>query len=79
MPERDPGKLNQLGKIGDFSYGMYIYAFPMQQLIILLTANSLSVPALIVLSIACTMPFAIASWFLIEKRALEHRNLFDRS
>lgn len=72
-----PGKLNKLGKIGDFSYGMYIYAFPAQQLIIHLSENMINVPTLILLSILCTLPFAVASWFLVEKRALMHRNLFD--
>lgn len=49
----------------DISYGMYIYAFPIQQ--VLMQFGLLSAPA----AIAATLPFAIASWFMVEKPALK--------
>jgi peptidoglycan/LPS O-acetylase OafA/YrhL len=48
----------------DLSYGLYIYAFPLQQV---LAANGM---LSLWTSMAATLPFAAASWFLIEKPAL---------
>ncbi len=48
----------------DLSYGLYIYAFPVQQL--LAAHGLLSFPA----ALLATLPLAIASWLLIEKPAL---------
>lgn len=48
----------------DLSYGLYIYSFPLQQ--VLAEHGRLSVLS----SLALTLPFAAASWFLVEKPAL---------
>lgn len=48
----------------DFSYGLYIYAFPVQQ--VLAEQGRLN----FALSVACTLPLAAASWFLVERPAL---------
>jgi len=48
----------------DFSYGLYIYAFPIQQ--VLAGHGALG----FWLSLACTLPLAAASWFLVERPAL---------
>lgn len=48
----------------DISYGLYIYAFPIQQ--VLAAHGMLSFPA----SVAATMPLALVSWYLVEKPAL---------
>ncbi len=58
------GGLRSVRLPGDISYGLYIYAFPLQQ--ILATSGRLSFVA----SVAVTVPFAIASWWLVEKPAL---------
>lgn len=59
----------------DFSYGMYIYAFPVQQVLVM--AGLMSLPPLLFFGVAtiATFPLAAASWFLIERRAmrLKHR------
>lgn len=54
----------------DVSYGMYIYAFPLQQSLALLGAEALGAPAFILLSIAATIPLAVASWFIVERPAV---------
>lgn len=62
--------LHQAGKYGDFSYGIYIYSFPVQQTIIYYLGSQLPVSAMIFLSFLFTIPLAMFSWFFIEKKAL---------
>ena len=54
----------------DVSYGLYIYTFPVQQSLVLLGAAALPVPAFALVSLAAALPFAMASWFLVERPAL---------
>lgn len=62
----------------DLSYGMYIYAFPTQQLLIVLGLLSLN-PIVFCLTVAvATLPLAVASWFLIEKPARSLKTRFKR-
>lgn len=49
----------------DLSYGLYIYSFPLQQL--LAQQHQLNLAT----SLALTLPFALASWILVEKPALK--------
>lgn len=63
------GVLRRFNRLGDFSYGLYIWAFPVQQAIVSL--NPGIGPGLHILySTAVTLLFAILSWHLIEKPAL---------
>jgi peptidoglycan/LPS O-acetylase OafA/YrhL len=66
------GFIRKFNDLGDYSYGMYIYAFPVQQSIMQIRRET-SVLELGVLSIAVTLLFAIVSWHVIEKRALGSR------
>lgn len=68
--------LNHFGKYGDFSYGMYIYAYPIQQTILYFTHGNISLPVMVLLSFFFTLPFAVLSWHVIEKNALKLKNLF---
>lgn len=61
--------LNRLVATGDYSYGIYIYAFPIQQSIIYLYPNIPISFYLLVCSLL-TLSCAILSWHLIESRAL---------
>jgi peptidoglycan/LPS O-acetylase OafA/YrhL len=67
--------LNTFGRAGDFSYGTYIYHYPIQQTLIQATGNMLSLPALFGLSFLATFPLALLSWHVVEKRALAAKNL----
>lgn len=55
-------------RLGDYSYGMYIYAFPLQQLAAhwgtLWPSHNMA------LALAMTLPCAVLSWHLVEKPAL---------
>jgi peptidoglycan/LPS O-acetylase OafA/YrhL len=56
-------------RFGDFSYGLYLYAFPVQQLVIdLWGVRGAAANFLTVLSI--TSVFAVLSWHLVERPAL---------
>lgn len=61
-----PG-LRQIGHFGDISYGLYLYAFPVQQLLLYLRPD---VPAPILICTLLTLPLAFLSWHLVEKQAL---------
>ena len=67
--------LNTFGRPGDFSYGIYIYHYPIQQTIIQTTGNGLSLPELFGLSFLATFALAFLSWHAVEKRAMAAKNL----
>ena len=62
--------LRRCGRYGDFSYGLYIYAYPVQQCVVAAFDNRLSVAAGVALSTLVTLLLAVLSWHLVEKRAL---------
>jgi peptidoglycan/LPS O-acetylase OafA/YrhL len=65
-------------RLGDYSYGMYVYAFPVQQAISALYKGC--TPAIMMaLSLPATFALAIFSWHFVEKRALAQRaNIVER-
>lgn len=65
--------LRRSGRFGDLSYGMYIYAFPVQQTLIWLYKDSLPWGVLLGLTVAVTSLLAFASWHLVEKWALRFK------
>lgn len=66
------GWLLKFNRIGDYSYGIYIYAFAVQQSIVY-SIPGITPMQLIVGSFPPTLGLAVASWYLIEKRALRFR------
>lgn len=64
--------LNNFGKYGDFTYGLYIYHFPIIQLFRQYNLFEKYNPILMGITvILITLFFAVLSWFLIEKRFLD--------
>jgi len=61
----------------DYSYGLYIYAFPIQQLYIY--HYHMGIYEHFFLSFCTTLILAILSWHLIEKKALKYKVHFKRS
>lgn len=59
------------GKYGDLSYGIYIYSFLVQQIIMQFFHTQ--VYHLMVLSILISIGFGFCSWHLIEKKALRFK------
>lgn len=58
----------------DLSYGTYIYAFPMQQLLIVCGLASLNPLVFFIFSTMATLPLAAMSWFFVEKRAMSWKS-----
>lgn len=54
----------------DLSYGVYIYGFPMQQLLVICGFAGLNALFFTALAIAATLPVAAFSWFAVEKPAM---------
>lgn len=64
--------LNNFGKYGDFTYGLYIYHFPIIQLFRQYNLFEKYNPILMAICvILITIFFAVFSWFFIEKRFLD--------
>lgn len=62
-------RLPSIDRWGDISYGIYIYAFPMQQTLAYLIPQ-ITPSSMFILSTAITIPLSIFSWKFIEKPAL---------
>jgi peptidoglycan/LPS O-acetylase OafA/YrhL len=71
------GPLNSFGKYGDFSYGIYIYAFPIQQFFVY-AFPGIGWMENCILSFPMTLICAIASWHCVEKRCLAFKNISVR-
>jgi peptidoglycan/LPS O-acetylase OafA/YrhL len=65
----------RVGAHNDYSYVVYIYAFPVQQLLAMWQVQRWGYAAFVFLGVVGTVPFAVASWWLIEKRALKLKRL----
>ncbi|BAI60315.1 putative acyltransferase [Methanocella paludicola SANAE] len=66
--------IKNTGKYGDFSYGLYIYAFPVQQLI-MNYFNGISWLELFILAVPATFICAFLSWHLIESNFLKLKKI----
>lgn len=58
------------GNRRDLSYGIYIYAFPLQQLLVLLGITQAGYLVTALACVLCTLPVALASWVVVERPAL---------
>jgi peptidoglycan/LPS O-acetylase OafA/YrhL len=63
--------LSRVGATNDYSYGVYIYAFPVQLLMTMWGVNHWGYVPYTVLTILMVAPLAVASWWLIEKQSLK--------
>ncbi len=63
---------------GDYSYGVYIYAFPIQQVCMMYLGPDASPYELLVFSLPLTAIFAVMSWVYIEKPALRWKHHLPR-
>ncbi|TEA00616.1 acyltransferase family protein [Mycobacteroides salmoniphilum] len=62
----------------DLSYGVYIYAFPVQQLLACFGLARLNPFLFFLLAATVTLPLAALSWFVVEKRAVALKSRIHR-
>jgi peptidoglycan/LPS O-acetylase OafA/YrhL len=66
-----PRALERLVRPGDLSYGIYLWAFPVQQMVLLSWGTSLAPGGLVLLAGVVTYGIAFGSWHLVEKPSLQ--------
>ena len=64
--------IRQYNRVGDYSYGVYIYAFPVEQMLAALIPG-ISTSLMILLDVPATFLLAVVSWHLIERPVLDFR------
>ncbi|MFT6247890.1 MAG: peptidoglycan/LPS O-acetylase OafA/YrhL [Cognaticolwellia sp.] len=64
------GRVRKFNQYGDYSYGIYIYAWPVQQSVVALMPG-INVLELCIYSFAITLLLSYLSWHCIEKKALK--------
>ncbi len=67
---RLPARLHRVGRTNDYSYGVYLYAFVVQQVLARFGAVRLGLPGYLALCTLVTVGLAALSWHLVEKWAL---------
>lgn len=73
-----PRRLRSVGATNDLSYGVYLYAWPIQQLTVVLGWATLGYFAWVSATLLLTLAIAAASWFTIERPAMSLKGLIDR-
>ena len=66
------GFVRQFNRVGDYSYGVYLYAFPIQQALVY-CYPTWNVGSLSLIASLLTLLCAIGSWHLVEKPCLRWR------
>ena len=64
--------LRSYNRLGDYSYGMYIYAFPCEQIVVFLW-HGVSTIVLTAISFPITVALAVLSWHFVEQPALAQK------
>lgn len=62
--------VNRFDRLGDLSYGIYLYAFPVQQTIIHFLGDRLHWWPRLMVTVLVTVMLAYISWHVVEKRAM---------
>lgn len=59
-------RAHDAARFGDFSYGCYLYAFPIQQMLVASLKGAIPFPLFVLLAMALSLLAGILSWFLVE-------------
>lgn len=69
-------RFRAFNRLGDYSYGLYVYAFPIQQMLIYRWPQGSSA-ALFWAAFPLTLALAVLSWHLVEVRMLRLKRVFS--
>jgi len=73
-------RLHGFSKYGDFSCGMYLYAFPIQQLLVMHNSGSMNPYALFALAWPLSILAGMLSWYVVERPFLRRaRSMKNKS
>jgi peptidoglycan/LPS O-acetylase OafA/YrhL len=64
-------RLNNIGKNGDYSYGVYIFHFPVIQILVALGYFDLNKNVALIIMIATVFSMSYLSWHFLEKKILK--------
>jgi peptidoglycan/LPS O-acetylase OafA/YrhL len=62
--------MQRAGKFGDFSYGTYLYAFPVEQLLVMKFGHAMTPWLLFAMATPLSLIAAVVSWYVVERRFL---------
>lgn len=62
--------LHHAARYGDFSYGVYLWGFPVQQMLIVLCRSWAPFPLFVLMSLGGALAFGVASWQIVERHFL---------
>lgn len=72
-------RLPQLKRIGDISYGTYLYGWPVEQLVRAAVGPAASWTTVFLASLPISFALGCASWWMIEQPALKFKTLHPQS
>ncbi|MET9852906.1 acyltransferase [Streptomyces sp. NPDC006450] len=75
---RLPRPFRRIGRERDYSYGIYIYGFTVEQALALLGYARYGKPVFLLLAMAGTLLLAALSWHLVESQAMKLKNWTPR-
>ncbi|MEU0056414.1 hypothetical protein [Streptomyces sp. NPDC006334] len=75
---RLPGAFRRIGARNDYSYGIYIYGFLVQQALAVAGCTRFGLTVYFLLTMALTLLLVVASWHLVERPALRLKDLGKR-
>ena len=64
-------RMQGFGRFGDFSYGTYLYAFPVEQMVMKGFGHAVAPWVLFVWAAPVTLALAVGSWYGVERRFLQ--------
>ena len=59
--------MGEAARYGDFSYGAYLYACPVQQMLVALLKGVAPFPLFVIAAMVCSLAAGVASWYLVER------------
>jgi peptidoglycan/LPS O-acetylase OafA/YrhL len=65
--------LHNLTGRADFSYGLYIYAYPVAQVLAAAGVNDLGLPIYLTITLIVAGALAVLSWYLVERPTMRHK------